>query len=424
MVLPMRGAPLACLLALAMLITTFPAHGLSASGSGDGGERAGEGDATEGREDRIPSDDREGKGRNGGRDAFEDRLAALARGPAAERLGRFNVTDDTARGTFVAFEIDRAACMLRNLTLQGVSVADRVAIDPPGDAARALLRADGSALRLDCAGGRIVVHDNPAAVVRADADRGADAVWALVAGLQVNVTMTEGENNGSSAVGLSLAAAGFRAALRLDGAHDLGQGVWSSTRGHLAAHGGNILLPEAANRHRGAIDEAKDRGRVGAEVTVVSDEGAPVADVLLLDDLDLEVRPGDGIVRVVLDGNVSGGRTIVVNAANGVLATGDLAVRYYDEVDGSFSEVPIIQAQGGIVDVLEPNDDSGPEYWVVHDRDGAQVLLSVPRFSAHAFQIQGLPFVEDLPPSVLAGAVAGAMAVAVAGAGLLRRRSR
>jgi hypothetical protein len=90
-----------------------------------------------------------------------------------------------------------------------------------------------------------------------------------------------------------------------------------------------------------------------------------------------------------------------------------LVLRYFDDhTDGTQTEVIFAKADS-IADVLDPTNDAGrPEYWVVADADGLQVLVSVPHWSTHTVTLAGLGIV--LPPSVMMGLVAGVIGTMVA----------
>jgi hypothetical protein len=147
--------------------------------------------------------------------------------------------------------------------------------------------------------------------------------------------------------------------------------------------------------------------------------------VLAYDDLAVQVRlPGTAAasapIAVQLSANLTEGRTVVLHVDPALLgnATADrLDLHYYDDhADGSRTEAVFARA-GSLADALDPTDDDGrPEYWVVADADGLQVLVSVPHWSTHTVTLAGLGAL--LQPSVLAGALAGAAGIAVAAVAL------
>lgn len=124
--------------------------------------------------------------------------------------------------------------------------------------------------------------------------------------------------------------------------------------------------------------------------------------------------------RVVFDANFTEGRTIVLDVEPRLIS-GVMQLRYFDiNDDGTETEVVFRQASS-LEDVLEPTDDAGqPEYWVVRDTDGLQVMVSVPNWSAHAVTLAG--FGEVVQPTVLIGLVAGVGVTICAAVALFRPR--
>jgi hypothetical protein len=139
--------------------------------------------------------------------------------------------------------------------------------------------------------------------------------------------------------------------------------------------------------------------------------------------VQLPAAAGSAPIAVQLSANLTEGRTVVMHVDPALLgnATPDrLELRYYDDhSDGSRTEVVFAKA-ASIADVLDPTNDGGrPEYWVVSDSDGLQVLVSVPHWSTHTVTLAGLG--EILQPSVLMGLVAGLSGTLVAAAELRHR---
>jgi hypothetical protein len=153
--------------------------------------------------------------------------------------------------------------------------------------------------------------------------------------------------------------------------------------------------------------------------------------VLAYDDLDVQVNlpaaAGAGVpIAVRLSANLTEGRTIILHVDPALLgnSTEDrLDLHYFDDhEDGTQTEVVFARA-ASLADVLDPTDDGGrPEYWVVSDADGLQVLVSVPHWSVHTVVLSGLGAI--LQPSVLVGIVAGSAGIAVAAVAMFWPRRR
>lgn len=186
-----------------------------------------------------------------------------------------------------------------------------------------------------------------------------------------------------------------------------------------AAHGDELafhIQPRSERAPQPAqVEQAIESRRVAGEVRI-SDE----ADVLVYDDVNITVDNQPNAVRVVFDAELEAGRTFVVDVDPARFTGPDLELRYFDVHDQGETEVVFRQATN-LDDILNPDDDGGqPEYWVVRDADGLQVLVSVPHWSVHAITIQSVStFLAQ--PSVLLGLAAGIGGVGVAALLLLRR---
>lgn len=201
--------------------------------------------------------------------------------------------------------------------------------------------------------------------------------------------------------------------------------------------------------HDAQVEEHKERAiedrKLGAEISVkhrppqatgLAPAQNDSVQVLAYDDVDVQVdlpeqAAPDTPLRVVVSSDLHEGRTIVLNVDEALLASTDpkdLVLRYFDlhnETDGSVSETEVVFAQASsLQDVLEPTDDGGqPEFWVVNDANGVQVLVSVPHWSAHAITVASIATVLNAP-NVTVGIVAGAAASLVMGALLVWPRRR
>jgi hypothetical protein len=177
---------------------------------------------------------------------------------------------------------------------------------------------------------------------------------------------------------------------------------------------------------RAKLQDAVESRHLGAEVSIRLRQ---TVEKVSYDDVDVEVPPPDaasGTIRVQLSANLTQGRTVVLHVDPALVRNSTpsrLDLRYYDvHPDGTQTEVVFARASS-LQDVLDPTDDAGqPEYWVVQDPDGLQVLVSVPHWSIHAVTLSGLG--ELLQPSVLAGIVAGAAGTVLAGAAMFWPRRR
>jgi len=373
----------------------------------------------------------------GSSSAYATLVADLLGKAPSDRVGMFATRDGLTSGRFLDFRADVGACALHDLRLHGVPVLAELKVlgSGPGGAPVVEDHAEGAAWEMACGTlGQLRAYDGPAAVVHGWSQEEAAVRWTLADDVPFETDPPSAPSAvdpaaGAPRIGLRIAASGLNATLLLDHAVQVGARAWVAGSGTLIAHAPNILVPGAANLHREAIERAKAAGLLGAEVTVLRTARGLVADVTALDALDVAVdEPSSGRIRFVIMGSETAGRVVVANLAAGLLEGSGTQVRLFERAEradaGSvaFASVPATEAQAGLADVLDPTDDLAPEYWVAHDADGAQVLLSVPRFRTVAFEVEG--FLTEVPPSALAGAIAGVVLVALAGVDLVRAPRR
>ncbi|MEK6985956.1 MAG: hypothetical protein AABX89_06215 [Candidatus Thermoplasmatota archaeon] len=185
---------------------------------------------------------------------------------------------------------------------------------------------------------------------------------------------------------------------------------------------------EAREAFKEALGAALDKRRLGAEVAVASTEGTTTSSILTYDDVAVEVGTGQATVAdpltITLSSELAEGRAFSFHLNGSLVPGGEegLRVQYFDVVDAGQTEV-ILRKATDLADVLNPADDGGqPEYWIVEDADGLQLLVSVPHWSTHVLSITGLPV--PLTPTLLLGVVAGIAASILAGVALFVPRRR
>jgi hypothetical protein len=349
-------------------------------------------------------------------------------------LARFG---DAADGKWITFRVDAANATLLDYRVAGRPVLDSLHLEAGSD--NLTVRATGAALRLGDADTELLLHDDPTGLVRL---KGGDGSLLLVlpAGTRVDRT-------GDGTVARLQYADGRVAHLRI------GNATWLDARTVLAEGFAALLVQPPGEKpgHDGGVQaEVKDaigERKVGAEITLrgPSARGAAAAnggnasvEVLEYDDLQVEVRmpsgehaTPDAPIRVELSADLKEGRTVVLNVNRSLLAATDpkgLVLRYFDlhaQADGSTLETEVVFRQASsLQDVLDATDDSGsPEYWVVEDANGVQVMASVPHWSAHAITIGSLA-VLGVTPNVALGIVAGVAGSVVAAVAMLWPRRR
>lgn len=362
-------------------------------------------------------------------EAREDQERSRCRG----ELARFG---DSAEGKWIAFQVDAANATLLGYEVAGHPVLDSLHLETGSE--NLTVRATGSALRLGDADTELLLHDDPTGLVRL---KGGDGSLLLVLPAGTRVDRTD-----DGTVARLVYADGRIAHLRI------GNATWLDARTVLAEGFAALLVqpPEEKSGHsdevQAVVKDAIEERKVGAEITLhgpaapglAAAHGTPAVEVLEYDDLQVEVSlpageraTPDAPIRVELSADLSEGRTIVLNVNRSLLEATDpeaLVLRYFDlheQADGTILETEVVFHQAAsLEDVLDPTDDSGsPEFWVVEDSNGVQLLASVPHWSAHAITIGSLAMLA-VTPNVAIGIVAGVAGSVVAAVAMLWPRRR
>jgi hypothetical protein len=343
--------------------------------------------------------------------------------------GRFQASDGSVDGRFVSFNYTGDPAALADVSYKGIPLFDAVALE--GSATH---KFRGAGFALAGANGTMTIHDNPAVAFQIHPRNDASWVLNLAPHLTVNATddderwrLTDGDElhgfilfEGEPVYddvnktfrddeSIRFFAVPERAYQASDPSDDGGQpGI------------GTASEDDVSN----AVRSAMANGTLGAEVNLAQAENGSVEDsTVIYDNLDVSLEEKEaGKVRFVVDGELETGRTVVVNAGPGLFEGEGLSITYEDIYEnGTTEEVPIRLAST-VHDVMNPNDDSTPEYLPAKGAEGWQVMVSIPHFSAHAVTIQSVT--SQAPPSVVAGALAAAGFLVLAGANLFRRGGR
>jgi hypothetical protein len=131
--------------------------------------------------------------------------------------------------------------------------------------------------------------------------------------------------------------------------------------------------------------ETVKRGDVGG-VVAVRDGKFTSFDTVAGVEIKGEIQGRKIVLNV--DSSVPRGKTIMVD-----LDKGSLPIARVEDVSVTFDGEKIGMADS-LADVLNPNDDEKPEFLVLWGSKGAQVLISIPRFSAHIIEIICAPGVR------------------------------
>jgi hypothetical protein len=93
-------------------------------------------------------------------------------------------------------------------------------------------------------------------------------------------------------------------------------------------------------------------------------------------------------IVLIVDSNTPRGKTITVD-----LDSKSLPITKIEEVAVIFDGEKIKMVDD-LADVLNPNDDEKPEYFILWGSKGAQVFISIPSFSAHTIEIIHTPSIQ------------------------------
>lgn len=361
-----------------------------------------------------------------------------------EALAGFGAEAD---GRWVSFRVDAANASLLDYRVGGLLVAESIHLETGSE--NLTVQAMGSALRIGDEDTELVLHDDPTGLVRlkgldgsltvilpadADVQRAADGSVARIAYSGGRVGHLRSDN-ATFLDDHTVLASGFFALLvpasrespALDGDGD---------------DSGDAEDDSARERRDDRVNDAIEDRKVGAEITLRLPSAAAAAaaaasdgagngsvQVLAYDDVEVQVHmPAQGVatpeapIRIEVSAELDEGRTIVLNVERALLESSDpesLVLAYFDlheQADGSILETEVVfHRASGLQDVLDPSDDGGsPEYWVVEDANGLQVLASVPHWSAHAITVGSLAALTG--PNVVAGLMVGVAGSLVAAA--------
>ncbi len=173
------------------------------------------------------------------------------------------------------------------------------------------------------------------------------------------------------------------------------------------------VLTESLDNIRDAISA----GKVGASVSIEVEGGSPKLTREFEHEVKVETKNVEvhNKIEIEVSSENENGKTVVVNVDNKAFADLDKAVTE-GNAEIQFDNVKIKKADN-YEDVLDSTDDGDQaEYLVTKGGKGAQVLVSVPKFSTHTITITTLPTQPfgGIPPiGLVIGALVAIAAVTV-----------
>lgn len=352
-----------------------------------------------------PTDDEDRAGGNESQSQANDRRPDHAGrphdNPRDQRPGHAAIENGTVDGVYVAYTFSDEAGTLEGYTVFNATFFATIQTPGAFDA-----RASGPHVRLTGDAFQVRTMDNPTGLVRLQADNESGDFLLTPAD---GVTVVEEDN------WIRLTADGLTAILTGGELQD-GQ-IVIDEEGKFLLHGPSVsVVSRAANPSEDRILSAIAQGRVAGQIQVLPEgiEHVPFDNVSMA-----SKQLGEDAYRFRVDANLTSGKTFVLDFAPGLLKANQLAVKYYDEELGLLVETAIAQADS-LEDVLDAGADEGPEYWIVQGLDGVEVLVAVPSFSIHAFDV--IP--AELVPIIAYGVALGVLFSLVAAAALVMGRQR
>ncbi len=324
------------------------------------------------------------------------------------RAGRIAETDGQFTGRYIEFSFDDATCTVRDLRVHDVTIFDQIQL--PGDCSDARHGEYGASIRLRSDGAGVSIHDAPNGLIRLEADEG-----------NLTLSWPSDINAALRSNHLELLSGNLTGTVRLH--DDKPLDVHADTVTVRDAKGSFWIHPiEGGSPERTEIRQHIRSGTIAGEIDVLLEDGTVTSEILTYDAVEIRTaKRGDGQFRFIVDANLTEGRVFVVNLGPGVFSDANIGVRYWDVENGSDFETRIDLAES-LDDVLTMSAGEDPEYWFVDDAAGRHVLVAVPHFSVHIFDI--LTFTTLAKPSIALGIFLGLAFVALGAVGVVPRRPR
>ena len=382
--------------------------GLGDEGRDDDGDNPGSGHRSDGggrdnSDDQAADDEDEEKDRQGRRNHGESEPRQPGR--IEEAAGAFD-------GRYVDFRFNTTSCTVSDYRLYNVTFFDSITLGGTCESAPKAGGQHGHEVRVASDSAELRLHDAPNGLIRFKAE-----------GATVDFDWADALTAAQNSKGVELATgANLTGQLRVDVDDTPNITIGSGSLQAMNASGGFWAHPlSGGSPERIEIRDAIKKGHVAGEIDVLLADGAISTEVLQYEDVLIKVgKKNASGFRVLVDGNLTEGRVFVVNVGPGLFEQEKIGVRYYDEdADGLLEETSIAMADN-LADAISIEPGEGPEYWVTHDQTGKHVVVTVPSFSVHAFEVMGLS--ATVVPSILAGAALGIGLVAAAGVGIVPRR--
>lgn len=396
-----RTAYLAILLVTIFLVSLAAPAVLAQSGPGSGGTSNRPSETPSESPDRDPEgdDDHESSGPGGRSDDHRE-------GP--RRPGRLVEHNGSYDGRYVDFEYSPVACQITDYRVYNITFFESIQLPGPCEDNVANFRSHGSSAEFESEGGELRVHDAPNGLLVFHADDNGVFSFQFAAGL------TPTQTNRS----IEASTGNLTSQLR-----PLGNGTVTLNGSSASIGDGSFWVHplRGASPERQAIFDGVKHRKVAGEVDILIENGTVSSEVLTYDDVVVRVsKRSESTYRFLVDANLTEGRTFIVNFAPGAFRAERIGVQYFDLDNTSAATQVAIAEADSLADVLQISAEEGPEYWIVHDAAGTHVLVAVPSFSVHVFELSALS--AQVVPIIVYGVLLGVAFVALGVAGLMPRR--
>jgi hypothetical protein len=304
--------------------------------------------------------------------------------------GQFARSDGTVAGRYVSFAVDEQLGTVRGYTVAGTTFFSQVKAPGPWE-----LTIDGP--YVDLVGDNFSMHvvDAPSGPFRL----ATTGYWFTLNWPQeVDFAYRDGN--------FHLAADGREAFLT--GARQNYEGMLIDSQSIFKVRASSVGdVASFGYAFQDDIDDAIEQGLVAAHIQVFDD----TVQYLTYEPVQLDTRKfHNESYRVVLDAELDSGRAFIVDFPTGVFQE-QIDIEFYDESLGALVPAAITLADG-LADALQAQAGESAEYWWAVEPGGLRLIVSVPSFSVHAFDVLGVP--PEFVPMIVYGLAAGAFFAAIA----------
>lgn len=333
-----------------------------------------------------------------------ERSSSLAKtseaAPDSFKAGEIRRTDGDVKGVYVSLLLDPGTCLVRDVRVRGVLVFASVQVGAKAacEASDASRDGAGARYRIENGDASLLVHDHPNGLLRFEGGSAG-----------VRFTLAEGITGTRNAQAVLLSGADVQGILVVNG------GAPSAVDGVVVVqgHGGAAVFePQQAGAAAApmfddrTLEDAFAQGKVGGRIDILrKDDGSTEPAAIALDDVRIQAEPiAKDHVRVRVEASLPQGKLFVTTFPPEAFPDGKLQVLFYD-VDAAGRETPAKILRAATVEEVANSPVSA--YTVVVTAASLQVVVNVPHWSTHIFEVLHVP--NEAAPILLYGVVIGVL---------------